>query len=282
MTKAANGLVRYRAPSGWRTGAHVDGRVIDLGPESPRALLAGDPAFVENAVRRGGQGPALADVELGPPVPDPEKIICIGQNYLEHVGEMGREAPVAPNIFAKFANCLVGSGQPIVLCAVSHKPDYEGELAVVIGRACRNVRESDALSYVAGYTVMNDVSARDLQRQTSQFTAGKAPDTYGPLGPVLAPASAVPDPQALTIETRLNGEVMQHASTAGMIFPVAHTIAWLSSILTLSPGDVIATGTPAGVGAARQPPVWLKPGDVVEVEIERIGVLSNPVAPPFS
>ena len=280
MTRCENGVVRYRAGGEWRLGAAIGGRVADLGTGSLRERLAEDPSFVERALSATAGGPALEEVELGPPVPDPAKIICLGQNYREHAAELGHSVPVAPNIFAKFANGLIGDRGRIVLCAASSRTDYEGELAVVIGRRCRFASEADALGHVAGYTIMNDVSARDLQRATSQFTAGKAPDTYAPLGPAVVPGSVVGDPQALTLETRVNGTVMQSASTADQIFGVAHTIAWLSAIMTLEPGDIIATGTPAGVGDARKPPVYLQAGDVIEVEISRLGVLSNTVAGP--
>ena len=160
---------------------------------------------------------------------------------------------------------------------MSQTVDYEGELAVVIGRRCRRVTAATALDYVAGYALFNDITARDLQGQTSQWTAGKALDTFGPFGPGLVPSSGVPDPQKLTLLTRLNGVVMQEASTGEMIFPVAETISFISELMTLNPGDVIATGTPPGVGAARKPPVFLSDGDLVEVEIPGIGRLANPI-----
>lgn len=194
----------------------------------------------------------LETVELGPPVPDPDKIICLGVNYREHAAEARQQLPAVPMFFAKFRNSL-------------------------IGRRCKGVSEQEALQYVAGYTIMNDVTARDLQLQTSQWTAGKALDTFGPMGPGIVLASDIPDPQTLTLTTRVNGQVVQHASTADMIFSVATTIAFLSSLMTLEPGDIIATGTPSGVGITRTPPFFLQDGDVVEVEIERIGRIRNPV-----
>jgi 2-keto-4-pentenoate hydratase/2-oxohepta-3-ene-1,7-dioic acid hydratase in catechol pathway len=160
---------------------------------------------------------------------------------------------------------------------VSRQIDYEGELAVIIGTRCKDVTEQEALQYVAGYTIMHDVSARDLQMQTSQWTAGKALDTFAPMGPGIVPASSIPDPQTLTLTTRLNEQVVQHDSTANMIFSVAAAIAFLSSLMTLEPGDIIATGTPSGVGFKRTPPLFLQEGDVVEIEIERIGRIRNPV-----
>ena len=219
----------------------------------------------------------LETVELGPPVPDPDKIICLGVNYREHAAEGQQQVPAIPMFFAKFRNSLIGPSSPILLPGVSSLIDYEGELAVIIGRRCKGVSEQEALEYVAGYTIMNDVSARDLQIQTSQWMAGKAIDTFAPMGPGIVLASEIPDPQTLMLTTRVNGQVVQHESTANMIFPVAATIEFLSSLMTLEPGDIIATGTPSGIGATRTPPIFLKDGDVVEVEIERIGRIRNPV-----
>jgi 2-keto-4-pentenoate hydratase/2-oxohepta-3-ene-1,7-dioic acid hydratase in catechol pathway len=185
-----------------------------------------------------------------------------------------------PTFFAKFRNALSGPYSAIVLPPMSTEVDYEGELAVVIGRKCKDVSERDAMTCVAGYTIMNDVSARDIQFQTSQWTAGKTLDTFAPMGPWIVPAPAVPDPQDLEIITRVNGVTLQHGNTRDMIFPVARAIAFLSSLMTLEPGDLIATGTPSGVGFKRHPPVFLGDGDVVEVEIERIGAIRNTVVAP--
>jgi 2-keto-4-pentenoate hydratase/2-oxohepta-3-ene-1,7-dioic acid hydratase in catechol pathway len=219
-------------------------------------------------------------VELGPPVPDPDKIICAGLTYPDHAAEFNAVIPPVPAFFAKFRNTLTGPASPIVIPRASQKVDYEGELAVVIGRRCRGVREEDALGSVAGYTVLNDVSARDLQFQTSQWTAGKTPDTFCPMGPGIVPAAAVADPGGLEIRTRVNGSEVQHGRTGEMLFPVARIIAFLSSFMTLEPGDIIATGTPSGVGFKRRPPLFLKAGDVVEVEIAGIGLIRNPVVGP--
>ena len=220
---------------------------------------------------------ALADVQLCPPIANPEKIICLGLNYRDHASEAGFEAPPVPIFFSKFRNALSGPFDPIVLPRISEQIDFEGELAVVIGTSCKHIAVEDALAHVAGYTVMNDVSARDLQLQTSQWIAGKTLDTFAPLGPGLVPGSLIPDPQDLRIETRVNGTVVQSDSTASMVFSVAETIAFLSSIMTLEPGDIIATGTPAGVGFKREPPMFLQDGDVVEVAIEGVGTIRNPV-----
>lgn len=214
-------------------------------------------------------------LELGPPVPDPDKILCLGVNYREHAAEAQQELPAVPMFFAKFRNSLSGPTSPILLPRVSRQIDYEGELAVIIGTRCKEVSEQEALQYVAGYSIMNDVSARDVQLQTSQWTAGKALDTFAPMGPGIVPASDIPDPQTLMLTTRVNGQVVQHDSTANMIFTVATAIAFLSSLMTLEPGDIIATGTPSGVGFKRTPPLFLQEGDVVEVEIERIGRIRN-------
>jgi acylpyruvate hydrolase len=256
--------------------------------QTVRALLEAGPASVETALanakkvfQAGGQAVvSLEAVEVGPPVPDPDKIICLGLNYADHAAETKAAIPDVPILFAKFRNSLVGPRSPIVLPRVSTHIDYEAELAVIIGRTCNSVAESEALSYVAGYSIMDDVSARDLQMRTSQWTAGKALDTFAPMGPGIVSASEIPDPQNLMVTARVNGQVLQHASTKLMIFSVARTIAFISSIMTLVPGDIIATGTPAGVGFTRQPPIFLRDGDVVEIEIEKIGKIVNPVVGP--
>ena len=220
---------------------------------------------------------SLDALELGPPVPDPDKIICLGVNYREHAAEAQQELPAVPMFFAKFRNSLIGPTSPILLPRASTQVDYEGELAVIIGQRCKEVAEQDALQYVAGYTIMNDVSARDVQMQTSQWTAGKAVDTFAPMGPGIVLASSILNPQTLTLTTRVNEQMVQHDTTANMVFSVASVIALLSSLMTLEPGDIIATGTPSGVGFKRTPPLFLHDGDVVEVEIERIGRIRNPV-----
>jgi acylpyruvate hydrolase len=223
----------------------------------------------------GVQVLSLDEVDLGPPVPDPEKILCLGLNYPAHAAEAQADIPPVPTFFAKFRNSLVGPTSPVILPAISPFIDYEGELVVVIGKRCKHVAEQEALASVAGYTICNDLSARDLQMQTSQWTAGKAIDMFAPMGPGIVLATDIPDPQALTLTTRVNGEVVQQESTSQMIFSVAKTIAFLSSFMTLSPGDLIATGTPSGMGAMRQPPLFLRAGDIVEGEIEPIGMIRN-------
>jgi acylpyruvate hydrolase len=226
---------------------------------------------------RADEGLELRQVTLKAPVPRPGKIICIGKNYLEHATETGGAAPSFPMVFAKFANTVIGHRESIVVPPAVKQPDYEGELAVVIGRRGREIPEADALSYVAGYLVLNDVSARDWQMRTSQYTLGKTADTFCPMGPALVTADEIPDVQNLAIRTTINGEVLQEGHTSHMIFPVAFLIHDMSQVMTLEPGDVIATGTPAGVGMARKPQRWLHEGDVVRVEVEKVGVLENPV-----
>jgi acylpyruvate hydrolase len=221
---------------------------------------------------------ALASVRLAPVIERPGKIVCLGLNYAEHAREGGSEIPDYPVLFMRAASSLVGHGDAIIRPLASEKLDYEAELAVVIGRRGRHIKESEALDFVAGYTAFNDASVRDYQRRTAQWTAGKNFDGTGALGPFLVtPDELPPGAAGLTIESRLNGRVMQRANTNDMIFNVPRTIAILSEIMTLEPGDVIAMGTPPGVGHARKPPVWMRDGDVVEIEIERIGVLRNPI-----
>ena len=294
-------LVSYRARGSntdWRAGIAHEQAVVDASAYllsraevasgqadlSVRALLQqGQQALKEVFARAKSQFEArsgllsLDALELGPPVPDPDKIMCLGVNYREHAAEAQQELPAVPMFFAKFRNSLIGPTSPILLPRASTQVDYEGELAVIIGQHCKEVAEQEALQYVAGYTIMNDVSARDVQMQTSQWTAGKALDTFAPMGPGIVLASSIPNPQTLTLTTRVNEQVVQHDTTANMVFSVASVIAFLSSLMTLEPGDIIATGTPSGVGFKRTPPLFLHDGDVVEVEIERIGRIRNPV-----
>jgi 2-keto-4-pentenoate hydratase/2-oxohepta-3-ene-1,7-dioic acid hydratase in catechol pathway len=205
------------------------------------------------------------------------KIVCVGMNYRDHAEEAGLEVPERPILFAKWPNALVGPGEPIVLPGFTSELDYEAELGVVIGRRARDLDAAESLDAVAGYVCVNDVSARELQFQDGQWTRGKSLDTFCPVGPRLVPAADVPDPQALGIRCRVNGELLQDSSTAHMVFSVAELIAYASRGMTLEPGDLIATGTPAGVGFTRNPPVFLRPGDEVTVEIDGVGVLTNPV-----
>jgi len=252
-------------------GAPVTARELlaALGPDELRALA-------ERAERSGAQRLALGEVTLAAPVPDAQKIICIGLNYRDHAQETGQEIPQAPMWFAKFQNSLCGSGADIVLPA-AHPDfvDYEAELALVIGRPARNVAAADALAQIAGAMPFNDVSARDLQLQNPLWASGKAIDTFAPCGPALVTLDEVEDLAGLTLRTRIDGETLQEGTTANLIFGPAELVAWLSRTITLMPGDIIATGTPAGVGAAQGR--FLRDGDTVEVEIEGVGTLSNPV-----
>jgi 2-keto-4-pentenoate hydratase/2-oxohepta-3-ene-1,7-dioic acid hydratase in catechol pathway len=220
-----------------------------------------------------------AGSRLLPPVPDPRKIICLGLNYRDHAAESGAPIPKEPVLFSKYATALVGPTDSIVLPPVSSEVDYEAELVIILGKRGRPRSADEALSYVAGYTVGHDVSARDwqLKKDAKQWMVGKTFDTFAPTGPHLVTADEVPDPHALPIRLRLNGQVMQDSNTRQMIFPVGTVLAYLAQVFTLEPGDVIFTGTPPGVGFARKPPVFLKAGDVVEVEIDGLGVLRNPV-----
>jgi 2,4-didehydro-3-deoxy-L-rhamnonate hydrolase len=211
------------------------------------------------------------------PIDRPSKIVCVGLNYRDHAEEQGTELPKAPLLFAKWPNTLIGPGEPIVLPAEAKEVDFEAELGVVIGTTAKHVSEADALDHVRGYVPLNDVSARDLQFADKQWTRGKSPDTFCPVGPRLVPREEVDDPQALAIRCVLNGETMQDSSTGQMIFSVAEIIAYVSRVITLERGDLIATGTPAGVGVFRDPKVLLKDGDEITVEIEGLGALTNPV-----
>ena len=206
----------------------------------------------------------------------PKKILCVGVNYRPHVEEMGREVPDYPVVFTRFASSLVGHGEPVIRPRVSEQFDFEGELAVIISKTARHVSSEDALDYVGGYCCFFDGSVRDWQRHTMQFTAGKNFERSGAIGPVV-PATEVGDPRDLELTTRVNGEVMQRGRIADLVFDIPYLVQYCSTFARLEPGDVIATGTPGGVGAARTPPVWLRRGDVVEVEIPGVGLLRNPV-----
>lgn len=253
-------LVTYDAGHGPRAGVLLEDGIAPAGG-SVRELLAGG---AEIAV--GDERLAREDVRLLPPVPDPEKIICLGLNFRDHAEEANKDIPAAPMWFAKFANSLIGDGEPIRLPAAhADFVDYEAELAVVIGRD----------GQVAGAMPFNDVSARDLQLQNPLWTSGKAIDTFAPCGPALVTIDEIQDLQNLAVRTRVNGELLQDGNTGNMIFGVAETIAWLSRTMTLKPGDIVATGTPAGVGGFRGR--FLRDGDVVEVEVEGLGTVSNPV-----
>jgi 2-keto-4-pentenoate hydratase/2-oxohepta-3-ene-1,7-dioic acid hydratase in catechol pathway len=283
-------LGNYRTENQLHPVALVDSLAVDVvstlgGPSSIRGLLERGHGYLDDllaravdAATRGNVVGAIDALRFGPPVPDPQKIVCLGLNYRDHAAEAKLPLPASPILFAKYANSLIGALDDIVVPVPARAAlDYEVELAVVIGERASRVTEENALRHVAGYTAFNDVTARDLQFATSQWGAGKAIDTFGPIGPHLVPRSAIPDPQALMLTTRLNGVQVQHASSSEMIFTVAQTIAYVTSFMTLEPGDIIATGTPAGVGFTRSPQILLQDGDIVEVEIQRIGMLRNRV-----
>jgi acylpyruvate hydrolase len=269
--------------------AVVDGNdLIDLNDAQPQvpgdlraALAAGIdlPAAARAATSAQAKRQPLADATLAPLVPEPGKIVCLGLNYYDHAKEGGREKPDYPWFFFRAASSLVAHGQTGLAPTVSTKFDYEAELAVVIGRKVpRHTKQQDALQYVFGYSCFNDMSVRDYQKRTPQWTIGKNFDGTGGFGPVLVTADELPPGAAgLRIQARLNGQVMQDANTSDMIFSVAETIALLADVLTLEPGDVLVMGTPAGVGQARNPPVWMKDGDTIAIDIERIGTLVNPI-----
>ncbi|MEX2172117.1 MAG: fumarylacetoacetate hydrolase family protein [Pirellulales bacterium] len=254
--------------------------LCELNPSLPRGIREILAANALGRVAELASGPSAAraeNIRLLSPIPQPSKVIGVGLNYRNHAIESGMAIPAEPIVFTKFATSVIGPEMPIRLPEISEEVDFEAELAVVIGRRGRNVAQGDAMNYVAGYTLANDVSARDwqLKKPGGQWILGKTFDTFCPLGPALVTSDEVPDPHNLRIQLRLNGETMQDSTTSELIFRVDQLIAYLSQIFTLEPGDVILTGTPPGVGFARKPPVFLRPGDVCEVEIEGLGILRN-------
>jgi 2-keto-4-pentenoate hydratase/2-oxohepta-3-ene-1,7-dioic acid hydratase in catechol pathway len=294
---AAMKLATFTHDGATGIGVVVDDAVVDLArvrPELPRTMIdllaAGEPALA--AARDAGRdAPAgarlpLPAVRLAAPIPRPPKFLAIGLNYAQHVAETGRERPAFPIFFTKQSTCVIGPGAAIERPRVSTMLDYEGELGFVIGRRCRHVPRARAAEVIAGYVVVNDVSVRDWQRRAPTMTLGKSFDTHGPIGPWLATSDEVGDPHALTLRTWVNGELRQETSTGAMLYDCFEQVAVLSTVCTLEPGDVVSIGTPAGVGVAFDPPRFLVPGDVVRIEIERVGVLENPVveeppAPPW-
>jgi 2-keto-4-pentenoate hydratase/2-oxohepta-3-ene-1,7-dioic acid hydratase in catechol pathway len=282
-------LATIQTPAGPRAAIQHGSRFIDLHatdsslPASIRALLEGGDRLLRAATGVADHPKAVgyeADtVRLLAPVIDPPKIICIGLNYRDHAIEGGVPIPRDPVLFSKFTTALIGSGESIVLPPVSQEVDYEAELVLVVAKGGRFIKEAQGLDHLAGYTVGHDVSARDwqLKKDGKQWLAGKTFDTFAPVGPVLVTRDEVADPCALGIRLRLNGQTMQDSNTRQLIFSPAYLVAYISQVVTLQPGDLIFTGTPPGVGVARKPPVFLKGGDVVEVEIDGLGVLRNPV-----
>lgn len=238
--------------------------------------LANDTSLITQAVEKGWLT-KRSDAYWLAPIPRPGKLICIGLNYRDHAAESKMAIPERPVVFSKFATAVIAPGESVIVPATSQQVDYEAELAVVIGRRCKNAAVNRSLDYVLGYTCFNDVSARDFQFSDGQWQRGKSCDTFAPMGGYIATTDEIRDPQKLAIKLRLNGQTMQDSNTDQLIFGVPELVSFLSETITLEPGDVIATGTPSGVGFARKPPVFLKPGDVMEVEIEGLGTLSNPV-----
>lgn len=282
-------LVTFREGNTDRVGARSGDRIIDLSagdpsiPSDMRSFLeAGDSArsAAETVVSSGNPSFSADSVRIRAPISNPEKIICIGLNYADHAAESGMDIPSEPIVFSKYASSIIGPGDTIKLPPTSSEPDYEAELVVVIGKAGFNISETDAMAHVAGYTVGHDVSARDyqLKKPGGQWMMGKTFDTFAPIGPDLVTADEVTDPHNLAIKCILNGETVQDSNTAQLIFKVPQLIAYLSHVFTLRPGDLIFTGTPPGVGMARDPQLWLKAGDHVVIEVEGLGRLENSVA----
>ena len=279
-------LVTFTHAGSTRIGVQEDGQIVDLAavaPELPRemcAFLAAGQRALEAAAAaaQSGRGrlPA-AEVRIGAPIQRPPKILAVGLNYADHVRETGREAPKVPMIFNKQSTSVCAPGGAVHVPRVSDKVDWEGELAFVIGKRCRHVPKERAASVIAGYTIVNDVSVRDWQHRVPTFTMGKSFDTHCPLGPAIVTADEVGDPHALDLKTWVNDELRQSSNTRELIFDCFFLVEHLSTAFTLEPGDVISTGTPSGVGAAMNPPTFLKAGDTVRIAIDKLGELSNPV-----
>ena len=275
--------MRFASLAAGGYGLVTDGEIRPV----PRPLLVRYPTLrcaiaadmLDEVAQAAAAVPAVPvdTVELAATIPDAGRILCIGMNYREHIREMGREPPAYPALFVRYPDSLVGHGQALLRPQASRQYDYEGELAIVMGKAARRVSREASLDYVAGYTGLMDGSVRDYQRHTSQFTAGKNFPATGAMGPWLVTADELPQPSALTLQTRVAGEILQQGELADLCIDIPDIIVYLSQILELQPGDVIATGTPSGVGFARDPQRWLVPGDTVEVDISGIGVLRNTV-----
>lgn len=280
--ETASGRKVTAVGTGSTAGRYLDLQAADATlPNCPKALLAlpDGLARAAAAAQKAQSAGQFVEGRLLAPIPMPGKVICIGLNYRDHAEESGQPIPTEPVCFSKFSSAVTGPEAQIVLPKVAHKVDYEAELVVVIGKKGKNIPKEKAMDYVAGYTVGNDVSARDWQigRPGGQWLMGKTPDTFAPMGPHLVTKDEIADPNQLRIQLRLNGETLQDSSTRELIFKIDELIAHLSQIITLDAGDVIFTGTPPGVGAARKPPIFMKAGDVAEVEIEGLGILKNPV-----
>ncbi len=279
-------LLTFEADGKVRPGVLLETNgIFDLSTAGFSSMLdviegtAADPGKLRDLLPEASADTAysLGTVKLLAPIPKPRKLICVGLNYLDHAKETGSEIPSVPTIFNKFATAVIPPGENIVLPKVSKSPDYEAEFAFVIGRGGRHLSADSWKEHVFGYTIINDVSARDYQRATTQWLMGKTFDTFAPMGPWIVTADAIPDPHNLDIRLEINGEVLQNSNTRELIFKIPDLLAFLSSVFTLEPGDIVSTGTPAGVGVARKPPRFLQPGDDVVVQIPAIGELRNPV-----
>lgn len=270
-------LVTFKAGQETHPGVISGDAIVDLKPLGFDSVLdviargAGHESFT------GGPRYPLADAQLLAPIPRPQKLICVGLNYRDHAEETGAQIPKVPTIFNKFTTAVIGPGEKVVLPKVSKAPDYEAEFAFVIGHGGRNIAAEDWQKHIFGYTLVNDVTARDYQRATSQWLMGKTFDTFAPMGPWIVTADEIADPHDLDIQMEINGEVLQDSNTRELIFKIPDLIAFLSSVFTLEPGDVVSTGTPAGVGFARKPPRYLHAGDQMTVRMPAIGELHNPV-----
>jgi len=278
-------LVSFEAGGTPGYGAVVGGRIVDLGrrhrdgwPDLASFIGGNDLAAVARSLDGEGGDLDLGAVSLKPPIPNPRKMFGLGLNFRKHIVESGRDIPQYPMLFTRYPDSVVGHGEAMVVPKVSSRLDYEGEMAVVIGRHCRHVAAGEALDVVAGYACFNEGSVRDYQRHTIQFIPGKTFWHSGSFGPWIVTRDEAPAPDDMVLETRLNGEVMQHEAISDLLFKVPELIEYITRICPLDAGDVIITGTPDGVGCFREPPVWLKEGDTVEVEVSGVGVLANPVA----
>lgn len=279
-------LVTFEADGKTRPGVLTESNgIFDLSAAGFESMLdvieaaAQDPKKIQSLVDASTPDTAysIGTVKLLAPIPKPRKLICVGLNYRDHALETGSEIPNVPTIFNKFATAVIGPGDQIVLPKVSKKPDYEAEFAFVIGKGGRHIKAEDWKNHVFGYTIVNDVTGRDYQRATTQWLMGKTFDTFAPMGPWIVTADSIQDPHNLDISLEINGETLQNSNTRELIFKIPDLLVFLSSVFTLEPGDIISTGTPSGVGVARNPPRFLQPGDDVVVKIPAIGELRNPV-----
>lgn len=265
-------LVTFRHGGSGATAGVLEGdRVVSLATDMLRLIFSGAVPLA------AGESFHLSNVKLLAPIPRPPKFICVGLNYRDHAIESNMAMPTVPTIFSKFSSSVIGPGEHIVLPKVSTQPDYEAEFAVVIGPGGRHISAARAMDHVYGYTIVNDVSARDLQLATTQWLMGKTCDTFAPMGPWIVTKDEIPDPHSLDISLEIGGEILQHSNTRELIFKIPDLIEFISSVVTLEPGDIISTGTPSGVGFARKPPRYLKDGDECVIKVQGIGELRNPV-----